>query len=82
MPIRSCSKHERLCRVHMFGQKEGGWMDCPMEKMHTIKRLYAFFRSANIQAPAYKVSETWCDQCAAIGRECCRAQLDTLDPPQ
>jgi len=33
MPIRYCSKHERLSLVNMFGRKEGGWMDSPMEKM-------------------------------------------------
>ena len=82
MPIRYCSKHERLAIVNLFGQKEGGWRDFPLENMHAIKRLYAFCSSANIQAAAYKVNETWCDQCAALGRARVRAQRDTLDPPQ
>ncbi len=41
MPIRYCSKHERLAIVNLFGQKEGGWRDFPLENMHAIKRLYA-----------------------------------------
>ena len=53
--------------MHMFGRTEVGWITFPIEKINEIRSLYAFFQAANIDTPEYKVMETCCDQCEAIG---------------
>ena len=58
MPAHYCSLHARLLQA-----KKDAWIDFPREKIEGIKSLYQLCQIRDIDAPAYLVIETACDQC-------------------